>query len=291
MAIISLGITSYKFVYPILGAITYLIRSNIFSFFPEKFRYSCSPLFYVFLMNIGMLFCFFFEVISLLLQSNEQKSFKSNFFDFFYKYKEYPSNTFLLVLLAIVDFTGSFLNTFISKISSQLLCLSQISEFFFVIVLNYLILKQSIHRHHYVALFFIISGIIVLSFKEIKFDSYIFISILCNFFFSVLIIIEAWIMEYRFLSPYELIGFKGFYGIIILTLILIVSNFTKCEKWMPFCKYDENKPQNIIDFKTEFSNIFQNVDIIVQVLSFIILTMIYNIFQALTMKHLGLTTF
>ena len=158
-----------------------------------------------------------------------------------------------------------------------------------MIVLNYILLKQSIHRHNYVALLFIISGLIFISLKGISLNSYIFISILCNFLLSVLIILEVWIMEYRYLSPYELIGFKGFYGIIFLTLILILSNFTKCEKWMGICEYDEKNPKNIIDFGEELSNIFKNWYNVFQVISFIILTMFYNIFQELTMKHLGPT--
>lgn len=123
MAILSLGITSYKFIYPILGAIAYLIRSNIFSIIPNH-PYSCSPLFNVFLMDIGMFLCFIFEFISLFRQSNDEKSFKRNVSDFFLKYKKYLSNTFLLLLLSILDFTGIFLNISLSKVSLQLLSLS-----------------------------------------------------------------------------------------------------------------------------------------------------------------------
>ena len=45
----------------------------------------------------------------------------------------------------------------------------------------------------------------------------------------------------------------------------------------------------IIDFEEELSNIFANWYNVIQVISFIILTMFYNIFQELTMKHLGPT--
>lgn len=96
-------------------------------------------------------------------------------------------------------------------------------------------------------------------------------------------------MEYRFLSPYEVIGFKGFYGIIIITSIMIVGNFTKCEKWMGLCEYDEIHPKNIIDFTQDFSNIFANWYTIIEVLCFIILTILYNIFHQLILKHLGPT--
>ena len=145
------------------------------------------------------------------------------------------------------------------------------------------------YRHHAIAILFIITGIVLLSIRGISFDSYIYISIISNFLFSVLEIIETWIMEYRFLSPYEVIGFKGFYGIIIISSILIIGNFTKCEKWMRLCEYDENNPKNIIYFTKELSNIFSNWFTIFEVFSFIILTIIYNIFHQLILKHLGPT--
>ena len=101
-------------------------------------------------------------------------------------------------------------------------------------MLNYLFLKQSIHRHHFIALIFIIFGLVLISYKGISFNYYLLIGVLCNLLFAVLDIVEKWLMDFRFLSPYELIGFKGLYGILILTCILIIGNL-KCEKWMRIC--------------------------------------------------------
>ena len=55
MAILSFGLTSYKFAYPIIGGIVY-------AYFPEH-PYSCSPLFKLILMDFGMLLSFIFEAI------------------------------------------------------------------------------------------------------------------------------------------------------------------------------------------------------------------------------------
>lgn len=155
-------------------------------------------------------------------------------------------------------------------------------------MLNYLFLKQSIHRHHFIALIFIIFGLVLISYKGISFNYYLLIGVLCNLLFAVLDIVEKWLMDFRFLSPYELIGFKGLYGILILTCILIIGNL-KCEKWMRICEYDEQNPKNILDFGKEFSNIFINWYYIFQVLGFLILTLLYNIFHELTLEHLGPT--
>ena len=146
-----------------------------------------------------MFLCFIFEFISLFRQSKGEKSFKRNIKNFFSKYIQYPSNTFIILILAVIDFTGAFLNTFLSHISSQLLSLTQLSEFLFVITLNYLLFRQSIHKHHFVALCFIISGIVLINIKGLSFDFYIFLSIFCNLLFSILDIIDRWIMEFRFL--------------------------------------------------------------------------------------------
>lgn len=108
MAIISLGVTSYKFAYPILEAITYIIRSNSFKIFPN-YSYACSPIFNLFLMDFSMLLCLVFEIVSMLRQSKSKNSFKNNIVDFFSKYKNNPSNIFFLILLAILDFYVHFL--------------------------------------------------------------------------------------------------------------------------------------------------------------------------------------
>ena len=288
MAILSLGITSYKFYYPILGGISLILRTSLFSFFPQN-SYSCSLFFNLFLINFGMLLCFIFELISLLRQRKGKNiTFKNVVIEFFAKYKTYPGITFFLLLLAIIDFIGTFLNNYLSTINSQLLSFSQLNEFFFVILLNYLFLKQSIHRHHFVALIFIISGLVLISYNGISFTFYLLIGVLCNLLFAVLDILEKWLMDFRFLSPYELIGFKGLYGNLILTCILIVGNL-KCKKWMRICEYDEHNPKNLLDFGKEFSNIFLNWYYVFQVLGFLVLTLLYNIFHELTLKHLGPT--
>ena len=62
MAILSFGLTSYKFAYPIIGGVVYEIRSYSFKYFPEH-PYSCSPLFKLILMDFGMLLSFIFEAI------------------------------------------------------------------------------------------------------------------------------------------------------------------------------------------------------------------------------------
>ena len=74
----------------------------------------------------------------------------------------------------------------------------------------------------------------------------------------------------------------------VVKIIVIIGNF-KCEKWMGLCEYDENNPKNIIYFTQEVSNIFSNWFTIFEVFCFIILTIIYNIFHQLILKHLGPT--
>ena len=296
MAILSFGLTSYKFAYPIIGGIVYAIRSYSFKYFPEH-PYSCSPLFKLILMDFGMLLSFIFEVYSLCRQSrkrSKETSIKDDFKQFFIKYKELPSSLFFLLLMTILDFSGVFLNSLLSfsetPIDNHLLSIARLSEFFFVIILYYFFFKQSLHRHQYVALFFIISGPLLFCIKgAISFNSFVFISIFANFLTAILEVAEKWIMDIRFLSPFEVVGFQGLFGMLILSVILIISNFTKCQKWMAVCEYNESNPQNIIDFGKDFNNIFSNKYTIFEVFSYIFLTTSYNILFHLLVKHLGPT--
>ena len=296
MAIFSYGFTSYKFAYPIIGGVVYSIRSYSFSFF-RAHPYTCSPLFKVFLMDFGMLLSFIFEIISIYRQSrkkNNERLFKENFKEFFKKYKQHPSSLFILLILTILDFSGVFLNSLLSysdtPIDSQLLSLSRISEFFFVILLYYIFLKQSIHRHQCVALLFLITGLLLLCIQGwITFNIFILISIFGNFLFSILEVTEKWIMDIRYLSPYEVVGFQGMFGMIMLFSIIILGNFTKCQKWMGVCEYDEISPKNIIYFTQELSNIFTSWYTVFEVISYIMLTTAYNILNHLMVKYLGPT--
>ena len=172
--------------------------------------------------------------------------------------------------MTILDFSGVFLNSLLSfsetPIDNHLLSIARLSEFFFVIILYYFFFKQSLHRHQYVALFFIISGPLLFCIKgAISFNSFVFISIFANFLTAILEVAEKWIMDIRFLSPFEVVGFQGLFGMLILSVILIISNFTKCQKWMAVCEYNESNPQIII------------------------LTTSYNILFHLLVKHLGPT--
>lgn len=296
MAILSFGFTSYKFIYPIIGGIVYAIRSYSFEFF-KKHPYSCSPLFKLILMDFGMLLSFIFEAISLCRQSrkrSKESSIKEDFKYFFTKYKDLPSSLFFLLLMTILDFSGVFLNSLLSfsetPIDNHLLSIARLSEFFFVILLYYFFFKQSLHRHQFIALVFIISGLLLFCIKgAITFNAFIFISILANFLTAILEVSEKWIMDIRYLSPFEVVGFQGLFGMIILSIILIISNFAKCQKWMAVCEYDEYNPKNIIDFWKDFNNIFSNSYTIFEVFSYITLTTAYNILFHLLVKHLGPT--
>ena len=292
MAIFSYGFTSYKFAYPLIGGVIYTIRNYSFTFF-QAHPYTCSPLFKVFLMDFGMLLSFIFEIISIYRQSRTKKYAKP-FKEFFKKYKEHPSSLFILLILTILDFSGVFLNSLLSysdtPIDSQLLSLSRISEFFFVIILYYIFLKQSIHRHQCVALLFLIAGLLLLCIQGwITFNIFILISVFGNLLFSILEVTEKWIMDIRYLSPYEVVGFQGMFGMIMLLCIIILGNFTKCQKWMGVCEYDEINPKNIIYFNQELSNIFTSWYTIFEVFSYIILTTAYNILNHLMVKYLGPT--
>ena len=175
--------------------------------------------------------------------------------------------------MTILDFSSVFLNSLLSfsetPIDNHLLSIARLSEFFFVIILYYFFFKQSLHRHQYVALFFIISGTLLFCIKgAISFNSFVFISIFANFLTAILEVAETWLMDIRFLSPFEVVGFQGLFGMLILSVILIISNFTKCQKWMAVCEYNESNPQNIIDFGKDFNNIFSNKYTIFEVFSY-----------------------
>ena len=53
------------------------------------------------------------------------------------------------------------------------------------------------------------------------------------------------------------------------------------------CEYDERNPKNIINFREEFMNLFSNRYNVIHGLAYILLTIVYNVLNGETFKHLG----
>ena len=286
--IVSFSFNRYSLL-PIAAGIFYVIRSFSFSLIPNN-EYKCSIFFEIVLLEFGMFLSFILELINISRQSNQKKGFKEELKKWIEKYKEVKIILSMLVC-GLFDLFGVFL-TFLILIKNNVYqhhisSLMRITEFFFVSFMYYIFLKKCLSRHHYVALLFIFAGLFCVFIQGIAYMDYtIIFCIIGNFFYASLEIIYKWLMEYKFISSYELVSISGFFGCFIETIICLILSHKQCVDILPICDSDTN---TILNYSKEISNIFNNKYHLIQVGIYVITSLGYNTFHFLTNKHLGPT--
>ena len=291
--IISFSFTSYS-LFPILAGIFYVMRSYSFFFFSEDLNYKCSLFFEIVLLEFGMFLSIILELINIYRQSTEKIDFKSVIKRWLKKYKE-KKIIISMFLCGFFDFIGVFLTYLIKnndnknndngteKSNSQhIFSLMRITEFFFVILLYYCVLKKKIRYHQYISLCFIIVGLIFVFLKG--FDNMDgLIVILCiagNFSYSCLEMVYNWLMESKFVSSYELVAISGFFGCIVGTIFSIIFSIYN-EEW--------DLIHQKINYIEDISKIFSSKNTMFEVGCYVFFSLCYNTFHFLMNKHLSPT--
>lgn len=289
MKCLAFSFTSLKSLLPIFAGIAFGLRTYNFS------SYEPSLLFKSFLMEIGMMLAIFLELISLYRQGRNKDLDQNAFSNALEKYKSQPKIVLLIILGFLMDFLGFFFNLLLTindnSINQHLLSITRITEFFFVGILYYYCFKLTLHRHNYVALVLVIIGsFLMLLSQGVQFKAALLFAIFGNLILAFLEILEKWIVDYTFFSPFEIVGIQGFVGIFVLFGICYGSSLMKCEQWYEICSNPTNSDDvYIIDLNANINGIYENTISILYVITYIILTTMYNVFNLSTIKHLGPT--
>ena len=183
----------------------------------------------------------------------------------------------LVFLCFLLDITGFFLNFFSDFFGLGnagkyeilfLISIIRLSEFYFVCILTITSLKLPLYRHHYAGLIIISVGFIIFSIPSLFYklniqDIYIIcLSLGGNVIYSILEIMEKWMMDFKFISPFETVGIQGMFGFIILSFISIFKS-----NWISYSDFKKEEIKDIIAY------VFASTG--------------YNIFNHLTNKNLG----
>ena len=278
MAIITKGTFSYKLLFPLFAGLFYGGRNMCFK--TDKENTNKKPeLYKILLMEIGMMLSIFIEIISIIKRKDVTKSqpIKEEFSKFFDKYKKEPKLILLVFLCFLLDITGFFLNFFSDFFGLGnagkyeilfLISIIRLSEFYFVCILTITSLKLPLYRHHYAGLIIISVGFIIFSIPSLFYklniqDIYIIcLSLGGNVIYSILEIMEKWMMDFKFISPFETVGIQGMFGFIILSFISIFKS-----NWISYSDFKKEEIKDIIAY------VFASTG--------------YNIFNHLTNKNLG----
>ena len=269
MAFIGLGMDRSKYWFFLLSTLFYLFRSYLF-----RANYSCDPLIKVLFMSVGMMLSLLLAFVSKKL-NNTQNS---------YRVMDTGKLT-LKILLAIfslnlLDSIGFFLLNYGSNFKGTFYGIDELHillQFFIVAVILFFLKKLIMYKHHIFFVLFMVIGLVIilcsnLADRNIEANLNILFQVFSSCLYAVLLVGEKWLMEYKFISPYILVGLEGLFSFITTGIILLLRIFVFKDS-----SYFE-KIEN-----------FTQAGFIIQAILFIICSLGYNVFVMLINQSFGAT--
>ena len=259
MVCISFGYIDTNIIFPILSGVSPLIYNYLL--YKSKTKFIGFDFIFTFFSSLSMSISLIPFLISKKLSNSHKKVNNTKEFN---NYKKF----LFIILTMLLDLSITMMAAFLtfSNISVWFL------DFIIISLFSRFILKTNIHRHHYfcIVVILICGGFLhpmhILNFKEKFID--IFKDILYEISKSFLFVLEKYVMDYKFCSPYELCFYIGFFEIIIIGICHIFFYFFKYKYINDLKEYNK-----IVNFKE-----------ICTIIIFLLLNFIYNLMQLIAIK-------
>ena len=273
MAFIGLGIKRSKYWFFLLSTLCYLFRSYLF----REETYLCNSLIKVLFMSIGMMLSLLLAFISKKLSNSQNK------------YIEMETGKLTIkILLAIfslnlLDSLGFYLINYGSSLGGNFYGTDELHvllQFFIVAAILFFLRKLVMHKHHiFFSMFMVVGLIIILCSNFVNENVNVNLNILFQVFssclYAILLVGEKWLMEYKFISPYVLVGLEGLFSFIITVIVLLFCTFVV-------------EGSSLYDFSQEKGN-FTQAGFIFRAILFVIFSLGYNVFVMLINQSFGAT--
>ncbi|OMJ96229.1 hypothetical protein SteCoe_189 [Stentor coeruleus] len=147
-----------------------------------------------------------------------------------------------------------------------------------VLIFSMIFLRRRFYRHHYLGIFFLLLGVIIVSIDSVieksisSSDPLIgaIVLIISQLIAGGVFVYEEYLMNKMFVEPIQAVGVEGLVGLILSVLVLIVLNFIPCEN-NDFCYGGkvENTMQVVED-------IIENTRLLILFISsFFVITVLY----------------
>lgn len=278
---ISIGSLNKQMKYPLLMGCTHVFI-KIASEIMRNNDLSKHSLIQSFVMFLGEFLIVFLFIIELKRSQSKVYKFKGFYLETLLKI------TGLIFLCTLIDFVGSFALTIIDSLSETAFfeLVFKLFAMGLTAFLSQYLLHYKYYRHHIldysILVFGLAAHLIIESFDKLKETQTNILSIILLLFFyslsSFLEIIEKYLMEEEFVSPYLIISGEGAFGLIITSL---------CFTWM-----DEQCPKDFLRCKGEnitkkshyiedFAKFFSNFDNCLSIILFFIGVFFVNTFRML----------
>ena len=309
--IIVFGKITWYLIFPVLAGLFYIERGIVYDKFTEYVQNkptNFTLLVRLFLIELGNSLINILELVSIIRirRKTGNSSVLIEVKKIVSKYKKKPKLILIIICLSIcsslgIIFSGYSFYYWNNKHKIFPTFLDLLARFICFILLSLLchfFLKIQIHRHHYIGLgifmiYFIIKCIISFS-NQLPFDGvfshYTVMMIIGTGLFDCLNVVYKYLIDFEYLSPYELAGLQALCSVIILLISNLILQNVDCdiESSLGFLCSSAN---TFSSFTESFRILFENkfIALILLFSGTIIGSASYTTFTQLTNKYLNPT--
>lgn len=229
--LINFGKVDKNIIFPIISIICIIIENTIYNksdILKHFYRH-------IFIICIGQSFGKILSFIPFIILNiinknlskenqiiNDKLLYKKEYYE---KYKQIKCKKYGLILLF------SLLNYVINILYYRVMVIAEFDfwllDIIFIITFSYLILKNKLYKHQYFSsIIILITGITlnIINLLYAKLDYFIIIlSIFTEIIYCLNIVVNKYLMEYLFCSPYEICFYDGIISLILFIITLAIS--------------------------------------------------------------------
>ena len=206
--------------------------------------------------------------------------------DYVYNKKKRYIKYSLILLSSVLDYFQKILSfLFTGNVNNNI----WIFNILFLSLFSYLILKEKLYSYHYLSLIIIIVlGIIIniinlydVKLKDIKYE---LLSIFIEIIYSLVAVINKYVMEVSITSPYELSFYEGSFSLVINIILLIICTKYEVEiKFIPNEKIIYKDKKYLDNFFAYYNKL--NVSECIIFFIFVLSRLLFNLFGLITINN------
>jgi len=245
------------------------------------------PWFQLQTLFIGEIYCL---IIYFIMRKCKPRFNTSKEYDNEGKLKERPAK-YKFIIPTILDFCGQICQMFaLGMIPASVFAMFKGGTILSTALLSKILFKRLFHRHHYLGMFLIVVGIVLVGFSSLssdkETDGNVVLGYAFTFFYLLLtsfqmISEEAIVLKYKSHSI-ELAGWQGAWGFLFGGVILIIFQFIPCNDGFPLrpdiCSIDDDGDYLMENTIFALKQMFSDVALFFYIIGYTCSTSIQNMF-------------
>ena len=203
--------------------------------------------------------------------------------------------TLLIIFMCLVfDLLATTTLIFFRENASFIELILKLITIFISTMLSQWILKYKYHKHHAFGILLVSVGLIIYTIIDfmisgIKLSD---VSIPLTLLSLVLYLLSAfqevsekYLMDTKYVSPFVVISFEGFGGVVVMIIVFLVLNQIDCTQDSLICDYDSTSNHSVENFFETISYIFSHYEYYFPFIKLYFSMLFFNLFRLKTNEH------